>query len=352
MRTIQPIEVLDEDIIFDYNNTRIPVRKTDGYISLTAMAKATNSRINDYLSLKRTIGFLHSLSNDVGIPLQDLVEVRKGGHPTLQGTWGHFKLAYHFAFWADDDFALWVVELIKEYLENGSIEANTVKTVHNATNMALPSGSDFQPPSNSSLTSIESLSPLQQLHLCASISKNVLDIYKEERGIIAGMSKEDRASIVETRMNLADLNRQYLKLLRQSIAPNTSELELSLLSASTTTSYSAKTYTFNTDNDIVSVNQRQQELFLLGEIPQYLSPEQISSVGKRASRSYQQKYKRYPSRIKYMYADGKEGLVNAYTRSILNEIVDPHIKSIFGILSVLPGNKSIYTSEPNDACVI
>ena len=44
--------------------------------------------LKHYLENKSTREFIGALSNEVGIPTSDLIQIVRGGHPKLQGTWG------------------------------------------------------------------------------------------------------------------------------------------------------------------------------------------------------------------------------------------------------------------------
>ena len=56
-------------------------RAFDGYINATALCKACNKKINDYLRLNNTKEFCKELSSETGIPVSELIQVIKGGVP-------------------------------------------------------------------------------------------------------------------------------------------------------------------------------------------------------------------------------------------------------------------------------
>lgn len=80
-------------------------QQEDGYVNLTAMAKASGKKINDYLRLKSVKAFLEELSTETGIiPASALIEIRKGGDYKLeQGTWGHPLFAIECARWCSPE---------------------------------------------------------------------------------------------------------------------------------------------------------------------------------------------------------------------------------------------------------
>lgn len=313
---MQPTEILDNELIFEYNNHLIPIRKKDGYFSFTSMAKATGTRVNDYLTTQKTIRFIHALADDTGIDISLLTEVRQGGYPALQGTWGHPLLAYHFAFWADDVFALWVTRLVDTYIKNGEVVTDSMGLLQEKP--ATESQQDFEP----------SISALAQL---SSIYSQIVTGYKEERNLA------DKTNLTELRLNLTDLTLRTLSSLRKTIAPDSTPLTLDQ-AKSVIVSYSS---TDRNSNDMVSVNQRHKELFLLGKIPRELVYEEICSVGIKASKGYRLRYNTYPSKIKQTTEFGTVTKVNCYKRSELPSIVDVHIFNLFGTLSVIDGNASV-----------
>ncbi|HEY9598422.1 MAG TPA: KilA-N domain-containing protein [Cyanophyceae cyanobacterium] len=140
----------------------IYIRPDDDYWNLTAMCKAKNKRINNFLRSDSTWGYLKSLtyrlnrqlvensaSEEKGITLyfpgvvgdalfgvsdsvlslvdnsatfKPLIEVYKGGIPELQGTWGHQRVALRLAAWLDPDLDVWVYEIIEKLLTQGRVE--------------------------------------------------------------------------------------------------------------------------------------------------------------------------------------------------------------------------------------
>ena len=94
--------------IHDYNNNCIPQRE-DGYVSLTAMAKATGKKVSHYLQLDSSKTYHTALSSDAGIPASQLIQVVKGQHADgrEQGTWAHVEVAIDFAQWCSVEFRIW-----------------------------------------------------------------------------------------------------------------------------------------------------------------------------------------------------------------------------------------------------
>lgn len=114
------------------NDLQISQRHDDGYLNLTQMAKANNKLIADYLRLDTTKAFLDKLSTVMGIPISGkngLIQIRKGGNDkNAQGTWGHPKVAIHCAMWCDAEFAVFVTNLVFEWMssENNPISQQSM----------------------------------------------------------------------------------------------------------------------------------------------------------------------------------------------------------------------------------
>ncbi len=116
------------NIIKHWNNKNIRIR-SDRYVSLTDMAQATGKNVNDFFRLNKTKSYLQTLSSVTGFPVtaqnqgfQALIEIRQGGDPQNQGTWGHPKVAIRFAQWCNDEFAVWVDTQIDELMTTGKVE--------------------------------------------------------------------------------------------------------------------------------------------------------------------------------------------------------------------------------------
>ena len=118
---------MTDNIIKSWNDRTIRIRE-DRYVCLTDMAQASGKNINDFLRLNKTKSYLEALSTVTGNPVtaqnqgfQALIEVKKGGNPQDQGTWGHPKVALRFAQWCSDEFAVQVDYWIDELLTTGSV---------------------------------------------------------------------------------------------------------------------------------------------------------------------------------------------------------------------------------------
>lgn len=93
-------------------NGAIISQESNGYVSLTDMAKASDKRVNDYLAIKATKEYLDALSSDTNIPASALVKVFKGGSGK-QGTWAHPEVAIDFAQWCSPTFKVWANRVLR-----------------------------------------------------------------------------------------------------------------------------------------------------------------------------------------------------------------------------------------------
>jgi hypothetical protein len=100
-----------------YRGHRIRIRPRDFYFSLTDADKITGKRVEHYLANDSTKSFVAALSSETGIPVSLLLQPTKTGPYEHRGTWAHRKVMLHFAFWANEHFALWVIDTIDNLLE-------------------------------------------------------------------------------------------------------------------------------------------------------------------------------------------------------------------------------------------
>lgn len=107
--------------IFNYNDAPVSFESADGsvMVNATEMAQAFGKRTSDWLKNQSTNEFLRELSVTRNLVTADLVIVRQGGDPALQGTWMHEDAALEFARWLAPKFAIWCNDRIKELLRHG-----------------------------------------------------------------------------------------------------------------------------------------------------------------------------------------------------------------------------------------
>lgn len=113
---------MNEDSIksFSYEGNPITFHTGNGVmVNATQMAKTFGKLTKDFLNLQSTKEFLQVLSDGRNLLSADLVQVRKGGEPTAQGTWMHEDVAMEFARWLSPKFAIWCNDRIKKLLTAG-----------------------------------------------------------------------------------------------------------------------------------------------------------------------------------------------------------------------------------------
>jgi hypothetical protein len=97
------------------NNIVIESRSSDKFINATQMCKAGGKQFNHWHQLNSTKELITELSNDMNLPIQQLIEVKKGRHNS--GSWIHPRLATMLAQWISPKFAVKVSRWIEEWKE-------------------------------------------------------------------------------------------------------------------------------------------------------------------------------------------------------------------------------------------
>jgi len=139
--------------ILTYRGQNIEQRQADGYVNLTQMAKANNTRLDKWQESPETQKYLKALQNtvspDSGV---SMIQINSIGFPAVKTTWGHPLAAIAFGQWISPEFHVWCNVHIKTLMETGStaiaeqtklpqrdavayIEA--AKTVETVTNLTL-----------------------------------------------------------------------------------------------------------------------------------------------------------------------------------------------------------------------
>ena len=111
---------MTDSIVRVFNDVEIRQR-ADQYLDATAMCKAAGKQWNDYWRNKGTQEFTEHLSSETGIPVSLLVEIRKGGIGSEQGTFVHKQVAIHLAQWLSPAFAVQVTAWVLELAEKGTV---------------------------------------------------------------------------------------------------------------------------------------------------------------------------------------------------------------------------------------
>ena len=111
---------MDNLISSSYNNFAISRRESDGWVNLTQMCKANGVKFNDFLRLKSTKAYISSMAADTGKPVSEIIKVKKGGDPKLQGSWGDPEIAILLAQWISPEFHRWCNAHIFVLMSDGS----------------------------------------------------------------------------------------------------------------------------------------------------------------------------------------------------------------------------------------
>ncbi len=107
----------------EVNSVAIGQRAEDGYVNLTKIVKAAGKQLGHYRENQATQDFLEALAADIGIPISELLQVRKGGNPDEQGTWAHPQIAIHCGQWCSPEFAVLVSKWVFEWMSQGKAPA-------------------------------------------------------------------------------------------------------------------------------------------------------------------------------------------------------------------------------------
>ena len=107
----------------DNSEITIPVR-SDGYVNVTLLCKASNKRIDNWKATKESKALLASfkaIPDNQGIAILDII---KGGNisESIQGTFAHPDIAIQIAQWCSPNFALQVSRWVRELLFTGKVE--------------------------------------------------------------------------------------------------------------------------------------------------------------------------------------------------------------------------------------
>lgn len=95
-------------------------RAEDGYVNATAMCKAADKQMKNYLENQRTKLFVEQLSRSVGIPTDLLIQIVNTGLNEYRGTWVHPQVAINLAQWCSPMFAVKVSEFVSNWMKGNN----------------------------------------------------------------------------------------------------------------------------------------------------------------------------------------------------------------------------------------
>jgi hypothetical protein len=125
-----------------FNGESFHIREEDSYWDATRMCQVYGKRINNFFRSESTQRYLAALSKKLGIPIEvddqnsamtenqatdgialerALIYKSKGGDVEQSGTWVHRRVALKLAAWLNEDFEVWVYEVIEQLLSEGQV---------------------------------------------------------------------------------------------------------------------------------------------------------------------------------------------------------------------------------------
>ena len=100
------------------DNTEIVIQfRKDGYVNATQLCKAAGKLFGHWYSLESTKELIRALEIDIGIPISELIDIKKGGDPKLQGSWIHPDLVVQHSQWLSTSLGKQVSEQLKKFNE-------------------------------------------------------------------------------------------------------------------------------------------------------------------------------------------------------------------------------------------
>lgn len=115
--------------VFTYEGRNVTFDLTNGdvMVNLTEVAKAfPDKNLSHILNTQKMSEYIEKLSEIRNLISADLLIVRKGGDPKMQGTWAHQRIAIRVAQELSTDFAIWVDEIIEMLLTKGTVSIKEV----------------------------------------------------------------------------------------------------------------------------------------------------------------------------------------------------------------------------------
>lgn len=102
-----------EVVEVDHCSFAAEVLRGNVHVNLTQMAKPFGKTPKDWLRTVEAQDYLNAVSVRLKCLTADLLDVRQGGSPGLQGTWcNDRRIALRFAQWLSADFSVAVDEIL------------------------------------------------------------------------------------------------------------------------------------------------------------------------------------------------------------------------------------------------
>ncbi|MGL4502861.1 MAG: KilA-N domain-containing protein, partial [Planktothrix sp.] len=94
------------------NDSPIGQRRGDGYFNATALCKAAGKRWDNYRTHEGFQPFIEALGRSLNLSDRELIQAKKGGKASEQGTWVHPQVAVHLAMWLSPEFSVLVTQWV------------------------------------------------------------------------------------------------------------------------------------------------------------------------------------------------------------------------------------------------
>jgi hypothetical protein len=116
------IEILPKQQTLNLNDVVVISRSEDNYINATQLCQAGGKQFAHWYSLDSTKKLINEAESDIGIPISQLIDIKKGNSNEFQqGSWIHPDLAIQLAQWISPQFALQVSKWIRTLFTTGNV---------------------------------------------------------------------------------------------------------------------------------------------------------------------------------------------------------------------------------------
>ena len=116
------IEIQPKQQTLKLNDVVVISRSEDNYINATQLCQAGGKQFAHWYSLDSTKKLINEAVSDIGIPISQLIDIKKGNSNDFQqGSWIHPDLAIQLAQWISPQFALQVSKWIRTLFTTGNV---------------------------------------------------------------------------------------------------------------------------------------------------------------------------------------------------------------------------------------
>lgn len=106
-----------EMVEINHNRFAVEILRGNARINLTQMARPFGKRTADWLRRDKAKKYIRMLSENLKCSTTDLLEVRRGGIPEMQGTWcNDRRIALRFAQWLDLKFSIVLDDILMKLM--------------------------------------------------------------------------------------------------------------------------------------------------------------------------------------------------------------------------------------------